>query len=161
MSGTDDLFDNLPPQTLEQLKQLPNLKSAYEKAMRRTPAEIWFDKSSDTLSNFYSDTTSDSKVIQQGNTDLSVSETIAEKLAKKPRAKRPSRPWQTVYRYRSHEHWYYRYAWKDETGKHELHIPGGNWRSPVVKERVAWIRRQIKAGKSSTEIAEVICSWSF
>lgn len=64
----------------------------------------------------------------------------------------------TVIRYGT-EHYYYRYLWMEGRKLHHVHIPGGNWRSPISLARKAEIESAIADGQSPADIEKLIHTW--
>lgn len=64
----------------------------------------------------------------------------------------------TVVRYGT-EHYYYRYLWMEGRKLHHIHIPGGNWRSPIAIARKVEIETAIASGQSPVDIEKLIHSW--
>lgn len=134
---------------------------AYHGSRRSLPARwiapVLSDPNSDTVSDTGNGQTPGVAAAQTP----SMSETTPFPVSEKQPKKRPLKTWQTVYRYRSKGQMYYRYAWKDEQGKGSLHIPGGNWRSPLARERKNQVRQWISDGKPAAWVAEQVGRWGF
>lgn len=118
-------------------------------------------QNSDTVSDTRSDTNNGYNFPSKRDSPSPVSETISQSVSEIAPKKRPFKAWHTIYCYRSKGQRYYRYAWKDTRERGQLHIPGGSWRSPVVRERRDQVRKWISEGKSSSEIRGAISNWGW
>ncbi|MBD2435833.1 hypothetical protein [Nostoc sp. FACHB-110] len=128
---------------LQQFTTQPAIKSSYD--------DSW-DKP-DSVTN---------TVLEQTNESSKADSTVLEQDKPNTNKSAPEQShWvekYTVTRYGT-EHYYYRYLWMSGRKLHHVHIPGGNWRSPIAMARKAEIESAIADGQTPKDIEKLIHYW--
>lgn len=151
MSETNDLFNGLPEETLEQLSRLPSLRAAYERSTGQT---FPFAQNPPALEKHFppalAESLNGSEPNQESTKPTSASGTKS----------RRKREWATLKRYSSKGNFYYRFVWGcGHSVKGWHHLPGGNWRSPIVQQRRSQVRQWLKQKQPAEWIAKQIDRW--